>query len=118
MVKLEHLIPKKDVKSMEKAKKGVPQHSNERTLFHNLAQRVALQGNIVAETDGFFIKKIRISIPTKSTTPSDTPYVMHIWAKPFIRDNRWLMLKIIEPKVLAGYVERASFIFGDTINNL
>ena len=118
MAKLDHLISKKDVKTMENVKKIVPKHTNERQLFHNLAQRVALQGNIVAETDGFFIKKIRISIPTKSTTPSDKPYVMHIWAKPFVRDNRWLMLKIIEPKILAGYVERASFIFGDTINNL
>jgi hypothetical protein len=118
MAKLDQLIPKKDVKTMETVKKNVPKHSNERTLFHNLTQRVALQGNLVAETDGFFIKKIRLSIPTKSTTPSDTPYVMHIWAKPFVRDNRWLMLKIIEPKILAGYVERASNIFGDTINNL
>lgn len=118
MAKIDHLIPKKDVKKMGKVRKSVPKHSNERQLFINLTQRIALQGNLIAETDGFFIKKIRLSIPTKSTTPSETPYVMHIWAEPFVRNNRWLMLRIIEPKILAGYVERASNIFGDTINNL
>ena len=117
MAKLEHLLPEKDAKKLESIKTKTPKHSIKRQLFSTLLNRVANRGNLMVEMDNHFIKRIRISIKSNSNTPQETPFIMHLWVKPIVRPNgRHLLLKIEEPKVLRGYIERASNIFGDSIN--
>ena len=115
MAKIREILGELDVKSLEITKENVRKPSIGSDLINNLLVRLNKMGNTMIEMSGFFVKRVRVSLPTKSTSPTDTPFVMHLWVKPFPQ-GKYLMLKILEPKILNGHVIRASDIFGNSIN--
>ena len=112
---MSEILGESDVKSLEITKKKVRKSSIGSDLINNLLVRLNKKGNTMIEMDGFYVKRVRISLPTKKDSPKETPFVMHLWVKPFPQ-GKYLMLKVLEPRILEGYVFRASDVFGDSIN--
>jgi len=118
MIELGQNLGELDVKSLEIAKKKLPKHSIKRQLFSNLLTKLNERGNVMIDSDSFYIKKCRVSLSAGINAPTNTPFIMHIWVKPFVRDDKYLMLSILEPKILKGHVIKASDIFGRKINDV
>lgn len=120
MTQLGQLLQENGVKCLEKAKTKARKASPGSELINNLIYRLQRKGNLVAEMDNHYVKKVRISLSSNFFNTDEKNF--HIWAHPYPVKNKqgyWhLMLKIESPKMLAGYRLRASDIFGKGINKI
>jgi|TARA_R110000787_G_scaffold90130_8_gene190623 hypothetical protein len=113
MTQLEQKLKEKGINIVGSAKIKIPKTSIGRELINNLVYRLNRRGNTMIEMKGHYVDKVRIDLSGSFFDPKNKG--LSIWAHPFPR-GKYLMLKVLEPAMLAGEELRASDVFGNGIN--